>query len=671
MFMINMKRKRLVSRIFISSLSVFLTGCWHLTFGGDIDDVSVKGKNKDKSFSMVSSWTTSGLINHYNSNTSCNAFDFFVVEGLYRYVRSTDEIFSQLAEEGLPTQLHEVDIDQYVDEVGNDAVMYYKSLGKNKVSVTRAKIRQDATWQNGEDFIAKDVWAYYYIMHPTSSNYMIGVKVVDTKTIDFIWNPLKEPSDSVKNLLIAQDKSGTVNYNVFAKYVEPVHAIVMDSPVNTNVNLWGAFNRFSNDSQIVQLNIIKNKFFSYSPSWYIATGPFRMKKFSTTQILLEKNEFYWNAENIGFEKVKLYSSNDLNQTYQLIATDYVDYYDGFIQEDTLNSMLASNSSLINLKMYDPGAIGITYNFQSGYMANDKVREALQFVFDREEIKNASNPFATTSYYPTLGMAPSEAKMYMSEEAYNNLPTYSLNHQRANDLLYEAGWYKSGNRWYSGGTPVTLKMGAPSSHDISSTAAEAAAAQLTNFGIGVELLKTSNFYSNASADICPYDLLLEWTDLNMSFSYPTGSYNQFASMYSKWAHIERYPADYSDTQKAGNVKLVFKGLGSDPNEYEFADFINSFYSVDEAGLSYLVDVFNTGIANKHIGIQFFQNVTASTINVGKVKGAPLEEYWMENRNVLYVPEAESDDFYAVARTNFVYATNYLISKGYYQPNMIGE
>ncbi|MFQ7077077.1 MAG: hypothetical protein ACLRSW_03600 [Christensenellaceae bacterium] len=43
--------------------------------------------------------TASGLVNHYDSNTSCNAFDYFVVEGLWRYVRSTDEIFCQLAAE--------------------------------------------------------------------------------------------------------------------------------------------------------------------------------------------------------------------------------------------------------------------------------------------------------------------------------------------------------------------------------------------------------------------------------------------------------------------------------------------------------------------------------------------------------------------------------------------
>lgn len=85
------------------------------------------GKNTDNSFSMVATWTASGLVNHYNSNTNCNAFDYFVVEGLYRYVRSTDEIFCQLAGE-MPVHT-DAPIDSYREEMGEDAYEYYVSEG--------------------------------------------------------------------------------------------------------------------------------------------------------------------------------------------------------------------------------------------------------------------------------------------------------------------------------------------------------------------------------------------------------------------------------------------------------------------------------------------------------------------------------------------------------------
>lgn len=623
------------------------------------------GKNKDKSFSMVTTWTASGLVNHFDSNTSCDAFNYFVVEGMYRYVRSTDEIFCQLAAD-LPTH-EEKDISEYRDVIGEDAYQYFVSQGKTKITVTTAKIRENATWQNGEPFTAKDVWAYYYIIHPTSSNYMIGVNAKDEKTVEYIWNPLKEPNNSAKELLIAQDKCGTVKYDEFKSYVDTIYDIVMDSPVNTNTNLWGAFNRFSTDEQISKMNVTRSAFYAYSPSWYVATGPFKLETFSPTQILLTKNENYWNADNIGFEKVKLYSSKDLNQTYQLIQGDYISYYDGFIQQDVLESMLDANQNLVNLKMYDPGSIGITFNI-SKPLLTPEVRNAFQYIFDRDEIKDGANPYATTSYYPLMGMAESEAKTYMSAEHFAQLPKYEYNEDKAAELLEKEGWTKKDKYWYDANdNQVKLKLGVPASHDISSTAGEAVAAQLNDFGIQCDLLKSDNFYGNAK-DSNVYDLMLEWTDLNMSFSYPTGSYSQFANIYAGWIKVPTYPQDYPDTQKAGNVKLFFDGLDGDTKQYEFAEYINKFYSVDESELTYLVDVFNTGLAKLDLGIQLFQNVTASTINVGHVKGVPLEEYWSKDRNVTYVPEVGTEDFYAVARTNLVFATNYLFINGTYQPNI---
>ena len=657
--------KSLSKKLFVTIISLvgLLTAC-NTGGGGGGGTGKTNGKNTDNSFSMVTTWTTSGLVNHYNSNTSCEAFNYFVVEGLYRYVRSTDEIFCQLADD-LP--VHETkSMSDYADVMGQDAYEYYGSLGKSQVTVSTIKIRPTAKWQNGEDFVAKDVWSYYYMIHPTSSNYMAGVKVVDDKTVQFIWSPVKEPVNEVKNLLLAQDKSGTIKYDLFSSYIDPIFDIVMNSPLNTNQSLWGAFNRFSTDEQIVRMNVIRNNFYQYSPSWYVATGPFRLETFSATQILLLKNEFYWNAANIGFDKVKLYSSNDLNQTYSLITNGYVTYYDGFIQQDTLESMLATNKDLINLKMYDPGSIGLTFNLEKTIFT-DKVREAFQYIFDREEIKLSANPYGTTSYYPLIGMAASEAERYMSKAHFDALPKYSFNREKATQLLLEAGWTKEGNKWMRGGSQVTLTLGAPSSHDISSTASEAAAAQLEDFGIKVNLLKSTAYYGNAEQEHSVYDLTLEWTDLNMSFSYPTGSYNQFANIYSKWVHVQRYPSNYFDTQKAGSPKMVFDGLDGDTETYEFADYINSFYSVEPSKLTYLVDVFNTGISKMNLGIQFFQNVTASTINTSHITGVPFEDRWSVEPNVSYVPAVNTEDFFTVARTNLPFATSYNIIFGVYQPN----
>ena len=116
--------KKSLNRRILSALLcclIAVAACFGLV-ACDNDNQNGGGKNSDKSFAMVASWTTSGLVNHYNSNTSCNAYDYFVVEGLYRYVRSTDEIFCQLAAE-MPTH-SKASIDEYKDVMGDDAYDY-------------------------------------------------------------------------------------------------------------------------------------------------------------------------------------------------------------------------------------------------------------------------------------------------------------------------------------------------------------------------------------------------------------------------------------------------------------------------------------------------------------------------------------------------------------------
>lgn len=650
---------------FLKKIGCILTALvFSVTIFSGCNKNSSDSKNIDNSFSMIASWTTSGLINHFDSNTSCTAYELFVVEGLWRYVRSTDEIYCQIAAE-LP--IHSLaPIENYKTEMGEDAYEYFVENGAETVTVTTGKIRDNAKWQNGEDFVTKDVWAYYYIMHPVTSTYLAAVKVVDNKTVEFIWNPLKEPVDTVKNLLLAQDKAGTVKYDVFASFVDPVYDIVMASPVNKNLNMWGAFNRISTSEQATQLNIIRNNFYTFNPSWYIATGPFKPQTFSPTQILLVKNEYYWNAQNINFERIKLYSSSDLNQTYSLVRSGNVDYLDGFIQKDTLESMLQANSDLVNLKMYDPYAPGIVFNLEES-LFTPEVRKAFQYILNREEITLATNPYATTSYYPLLGMAPSEAKMYMSEENFNKLPKYAFDQVKATELLEAQGWTKTDGKWYDAeGKQVKLTLGA-NTDAISSVSAEAAAAQFEAFGIEIDLLISTNFFGNAEMQNSPYDMAIHSVDLNMSFSYPTGSYSWFNSMVSKWIHLPRYSVNDPDLQKAGNVQLVFDGYEGDTKTYEFAEYINYLYSLEEEDLTYVVDVFNGGLANMNLGIQFFQNVTAATYNVGKITGVPLEEYWSKNRNVTYIPEPGTDDFFEVAKSNLLYAPGYMFSNGIYSPN----
>ncbi len=621
------------------------------------------GPKGDSSFSMIAHWNSTGLINHYNTTTNCDVFNVFVVEGLYSYVRTTDEVYCQLAAE-MPVHTQEPLID-YIDTIGEDMYDYFSGQGYSEASVTTVSLRENAKWSNGDPVTTKDIWSFYYIVHPTSTNYMIDIHLVDDQTMQFIWNPMKEPVNKVKELLLGLDVSGTVHYETFLDYVERCYEETHGWPVNTNTDLWGAFNRYPLGVGDAEIAKIRDEFYEYSPTWYVSTGPFKLDRFSATQILLTKNEYHWAADKVGFDQVKLYSFSDTNQVYSLLANDTLDYWDSYIVPDTLEYILDSNPNLVNVKMYDPGTYGIMFNLDSPYFSDIRVRQALNYVFDREEIKDAANKYATASYYPVMGMCPTEAKMYMSEDGLADLPVYSEDHEKAAQLLNAAGWTKSGGTWKKNGSEVRMKIGVPNAL-IAVSAVQAAAAQLENFGISVDMVVSSNFLGEAQSTPSKFDMTLDFNDLNMSFSYPTGSYQQFSNVYSRNMHLPRYSNTDANPQKAGNVKLTFNGLFGDNNRYEYADYINTLYYLEGDELSYMVDVFNNGIADGCYGIQFFENITASTINVSRVDGLDFEDKWSVEQNCSYIPTAGTDDFLSMARYNLIYAKSYLFVNGIYQP-----
>lgn len=605
--------------------------------------------NEDDSFKMVGSWEKTGIGTHYNSGNNIGPVEYFAIEGLYQYVRSTDEIHCMLAE-SLP-------------EHSEDGLM------------TTVKIRENAKWQNGEPFVAKDVWAYYYLNHTVVTNYLLSVEALNTKTVVFHWNPSRVPVDSVKNLLIAQDKQGTVCYEVFKTYADEAYNIVMASDdIPEDSTTWGAFNKFSTGELLERLNANITKYKGFKSSWFVSTGPFKVVKESPTQLVLEQNKYHWNIENITFKKIVIYSSSDTNQTYNLLSTNKIDYLDGLAQVDTLESILYTNPNMVHLKMYDPGAIGVLFNMEKTSLWTDKVREAFQYLFDREEMRNIGNPYAITSYRPLMGMAESEAKRWMSKAGYADLPEYTHNETKAIELLTEAGWTKSDSGWKDQtGKNVEITIGTDKGHPGMSAIAVAVQAALLSFGIKamVKLTDWGAWYSSATMDKSTYDMSIYWTDLNMSFSYPTGTYKYFDSLMANVIHVQRYPDNYSVPALMGQIDEEFDGRGSKfadaQGKVNFSTYINNMYVYEGEDIQALTDIYNNGIANKNWGIQFYQNVTGSFLNIGHIRGIPEENLWKENRNVTVVPEVGTEEFLAVARTNLIYAQGVVFSHCYYAVN----
>lgn len=603
---------------------------------------------EQRTFNILQNWDKVGMKNHLNAGSNVGPLNWFTVESLVQYVRSTDEIVYCLAE----------------------------SIEHKADHTSIIHIRPEAKWHNGDDYVADDLVAYYYINQTEVTNYMMAIEALDSKTVKVTWKEQMEPNDNVKTLLFANDRSGSIKYDIFKKYVDRVKEVLFRGKMApADYTGWAPYGRIASaqDTTDYGNNYAELKS-EVNPDWFVGTGPYRIKAQSETEMILEKFPDYWAVDNLKFDFIKATNSmSDLNQIYSMLQMGTIDYQDGLAPIDTLNTIINTNPQMSHYKMFDPGAIGLVFNTEAKkpYGPNgskvkiwtDEVREAFEYILDREEIKNSGNPYAETSYHSMMSMAPSEAKVYMSKENFDRLPVYSHDENKAAELLRKAGWEKKNdNYWYLNGNKIQLIMNYDGSHPGQSGAAIATQAALEKFGIECVLKRSSDFNSwlgLASSAAFAGDMSMCWTDLNMSFSFPKGSFTYcYTDISSKVMQLPKFEADDPDLpskEYVGKFKLKFPHANGQ-GEFYVSDVLNGFYCLKDEELTARVDDLVLGLANMNYGVQIYQNVTGSFFNIGKVGGLPKQELLAQNRNMTYVPSRETDveDFYRFGRLNFHYA-----------------
>lgn len=219
-------------------------------------------------------------------------------------------------------------------------------------------LREGAKWSDGSPITADDVvYSYCRIVDPETASrkafdfYLIkngekvnkgelpveeyGVKAKDEKTVEIT---LEKPVDYFRDLICLSD-FGIVNKATVEEYGE---------------------------------------YYGTDGDKTMSSGPFKIKEWNhDASLILEKNENYWDAENVILERIELNMAKDPNTIVSLYKTgelDYMDvgsdYLDEFKDTDEFNSQDNSSVKFIEL------------NPKKEYLSNVKVRQALSMGIDR-------------------------------------------------------------------------------------------------------------------------------------------------------------------------------------------------------------------------------------------------------------------------------------------------
>lgn len=500
---------------------------------------------------------------------------------------------------------------------------YYPRLARsyeNKGNQTIIHLQNNVRWNDGKKFTSKDIWAYYMLLNNKSpiTKYLSRIETPDDDTVIFVWSD-PQLNTNLKMQYLASDVQGTVQYDYYKKYVDRAVTLLNKGRPAKDVNKNYAFGMEFDSATIKELEDNFMDFINAGPELPLGTGPFKVASVTTSNLILERNPYYWNKKNIKFEKIILSYQNIISGFGPKYATRYADRFEGTPNKDDFNSTM-SNKDLIHYMTFDKYSAGVIFNIQKEPFNDINVRKAIIYALDRNKISEAGgNGFGYVTPYATLGMPFTYAKAFTLQEVFNKLTPYTCDTKKAEKLLLSEGWTrgKDGIWRDKNGKIYNFEI---YTNGLTYLPSEIAAEQLTKFGFktkvinnGQDMLKFQN-YIDMSSDKIEYV-----QDIYDPVSILKEFYLGFSG---NAAHFTRIDGNLNLSLPGYDGKIVDVGKMLDEMSYMNDDDLKK-------AVSNLV-----WIANENVfGIPYYQNVSGFWINEGTIKGYPYPELVKEyHRNV---------------------------------------
>ncbi|WP_129113769.1 ABC transporter substrate-binding protein [Halegenticoccus tardaugens] len=371
--------------------------------------------------------------------------------------------------------------------------------------VLELKLNQNYEWHDGEETIrpvtAEDVRVHFMMeqyMGFSSSEYIDEIEAVDEYTVKF------------------QLKGGHENEDyILFSFLTNVLSHGMEEYQEWLGRFEGAENEDEQDgiaSELAEHSISSEDMESY--------GPFAVKEASREELVTVKNEGHPVADEINFPNMVFQYFGSEQKIYQSLANGPLD---GHVRLNVPSDVVSGFPDHVENTTYPSlGGLALKFRWDDDALGDPRVRQAIAYVIDQETVAvNAGNETHDPVFYQT-GMSPSRMWDYLDDKG--PFPEYRKNHNRATQLLQEAGFSKEGDQWYRPDGEEfgpTIKSGTTGGSDL--IALETITSQLQQFGISSQL-QTSEATSFESDVWEPGDFRIATGAFTADFPQPYAWYN---------------------------------------------------------------------------------------------------------------------------------------------------
>ncbi|MCG1010359.1 peptide ABC transporter substrate-binding protein [Salinicoccus sp. ID82-1] len=271
-----------------------------------------------------------------------------------------------------------------LDPEGNPEPAMAENIDVSEDGLTYTYTLRDAQWSNGDPVTAQDFeYAWKWALDPeNASDYAYQLYYIEGAEA---YNTGEGSVDDVAVTAI-DDKTLEVNLVNPTPYFDELTAFYTYYPVN---------------SQVVEEN----------PDWhtdpagedYIGNGPFTLESFtSSDEIVLTKNDNYWDAENVALETVNIDMVESAATALNMYQAGELDYLGSPFNTIDLNALEQfKEEGTLNVSD-QAGTYMYVFNTQDEVMQNVNIRKALTLAIDREGlIENVTKG----EQVPATGLVP--------------------------------------------------------------------------------------------------------------------------------------------------------------------------------------------------------------------------------------------------------------------------
>ena len=367
------------------------------------------------------------------------------------------------------------------------------------------RLKKGVLWHDGHGFGSSDVKTTFYIGYLKNLEIWRNLERIecpDENTVLFIW---KKPSPT--NTIRALTEFITSPCHIFGRWADMVPALQKEKK----------------DEQKVREVLYK-----YHPEMPVGTGPFRIGKVTSSDIMLDKFPLYYEAENVKINKIRImrWGSNEVVWSY-LIAEE-MDGVAPACPFDVAQEILKKNPDTEIVTPSDMSEFGLICNCKKSPVNDLNFRKAVAHILDREMIKNIAYSCgdAVTDY--SLAVPKSLRDKWLTKKFFKDLTLYDYNSEKAVKILNEAG-YKKNKRgmWLTPeGKEIAMEIIAPSGLTDLILLSEAASSQMTKFGLFTQVrVVPLDLYSTIIKE-GNFDFASENGAQTGKYGHPSVSFNRF-------------------------------------------------------------------------------------------------------------------------------------------------